>query len=301
MEESIVEQPSLYEKILVKEFITRSRIDATTAEVVVALRRRGIRAVLLKGPVVQRWLYAEDPWTRTYCDTDLLVAPGDLCRSEAVLEDLGFERPLHPQWLQPHAVSWSRPSDQAFVDLHRTLHGLETISEHLVWSEVIAGGESCVVAGQTVDIPGLAMRTLNVVMHVSFADAKDAKVYIDLSRALDRIDRATWQSAADLARRLGVDDEMGARLRLVDQGVTLADDLDLPAIGSLRSYGRAGLESGDLSKPATCPPVHGPPAGAGWLQRGISHHQPGMGSGVPFRFADRPVGGAKPGLRGRQP
>jgi hypothetical protein len=40
---------------------TRLRVDAWTSEVVTAIHARRIRTVLLKGPVVVRWLYSEDP------------------------------------------------------------------------------------------------------------------------------------------------------------------------------------------------------------------------------------------------
>jgi hypothetical protein len=51
--------------------------DVATAEVVEALRAAGVRSIVLKGPSIARWLYA-DGQPRPYGDTDLLVSPADL-------------------------------------------------------------------------------------------------------------------------------------------------------------------------------------------------------------------------------
>ena len=63
-------------------------VDWCTARVVRALRDRGVRPLLLKGPAVATWLYAENPRVRAYTDVDLLVAPTDRETAEAVLAEL---------------------------------------------------------------------------------------------------------------------------------------------------------------------------------------------------------------------
>lgn len=233
------------DKEAVSRFVSRTRTNAWTVEVVDALRRRGIRAVLLKGPVIAHWLYAADPVARTYCDVDLLVSPDDRDQAEAALEQIGFSRPMHPEWLRTHARTWLRAADGANVDLHRTLHGMETISERLVWDEVLAGAEALVVAGVEVDILGLDMRALHTVMHLASYDTPQSKPTEDLRRALSQLDRPSWQRAAELARRLGVDDEMGCRLRMLPDGEALAGELGLPAVGKLWSYGRWAIVQGN--------------------------------------------------------
>jgi hypothetical protein len=223
----------------------RWQVDRWTAEVATAFGANGIRLILLKGPATVRWLYT-DADARSYCDVDVIVSPSQLRDAEEVLRQLGFAEPVHPEWLLPHARAWERPSDGAKVDLHRTLHALETISPELLWAEMTVSAESCVVGGVRVDIPGEVMRTLHVVLHARPGEDPQSQVSEDLRRALAQVDRATWRAAADLARRLDVAGDMGQRLRGTPEGSVLADQLGLPKIGSLRSYVVAGLEASEL-------------------------------------------------------
>lgn len=70
-------------------------IDALTAEVVSAFTGEGIGTVVLKGPVLARWLYPGE--VRPYVDSDLMVAPDDRARAVGVLERLGFAE--HLPWM----------------------------------------------------------------------------------------------------------------------------------------------------------------------------------------------------------
>ena len=63
-------------------------VDALTAEVAGAFGREGIETLVLKGPVLSRWLYPGE--VRRYVDSDLMVAPGNRARAVGVLERLGF-------------------------------------------------------------------------------------------------------------------------------------------------------------------------------------------------------------------
>src|SRR5580658_4195633 len=70
-------------------------IDALTAEVASAFAGEGIDTVVLKGPVLARWLYPDG--VRHYVDSDLMVAPGNRARAVGVLERLGFAE--HLPWM----------------------------------------------------------------------------------------------------------------------------------------------------------------------------------------------------------
>ncbi len=61
---------------------------ALTAEVASAFASEGIGTVVLKGPVLARWLYPGE--VRPYVDADLMVAPDDRARTVSVLKRLGF-------------------------------------------------------------------------------------------------------------------------------------------------------------------------------------------------------------------
>ena len=206
-------------------------LDAVTAEVTRALAAEGVRSVLLKGPVTARWLYADDPGARPYRDVDLLVPPGGHAAAEAVLTTLGFERSREARLAEEvelHGHEWRRSSDDAVVDLHRSLHFLEDVPAERVWQLVAETTEPFEVAGATVEAPGPVWRTLNVVLHASPEGPPERQSWADLGRAIDMLSDDLWREAAALASRLGVEAAMGAGLRLLDKGTELALRLDLP-------------------------------------------------------------------------
>ncbi|MDQ6615966.1 MAG: nucleotidyltransferase family protein [Actinomycetota bacterium] len=222
------------------------QIDRWTAEVVTALRADGIHPVLLKGPATARWLYP-DLADRPYCDIDLMVSPSQLAGAQQVLRRIGYAEPLHPKWLLPHARCWVRPADGSKVDLHRTLHCMEATPIEDVWEAVTTGAEKLVVGGISVDIPGPAVRALHLVLHLAPNEDPMSQASKDLRRAMEQVDRQAWQSAASLARRLGVDGDMGQRLCHTSDGAHLAHELGLPRVGSLRSSLISGTGRSEVS------------------------------------------------------
>lgn len=222
------------------------QIDGWTAEVVTALRADGIHPILLKGPAIARWLYP-DLADRPYCDVDLMVSPSRLARAEQVLRRLGYTEPLHAEWMLSHARRWVRSADGAKVDLHRTLHCMEAISSEDVWEAVTTGTETLVVGGVSVDVPGPAVRTLHLVLHLGPVEDPLSQASGDLKRAVAQVDHETWRLAAALARRLGVEGDMGQRLGQTSDGAVLAQRLGLPGVESLRSYLISDLERSEVS------------------------------------------------------
>jgi hypothetical protein len=223
----------------------RLRVDAWTAEVVTALRVAKVEAVLLKGPVIGRWLYAEEPRKRTYHDVDLLIAPRDRASAERVLRELGFSEPvvdLPGEW-PLHARSWLRGADGAVVDLHRCLHGTEAVPTERVWRMITAHLESQTVANVVVSVPDEVVRTLHVALHIDAKDAPTSTPRRDLERAATQVSEATWQQAVALARELGIEAEMGARLRSVPGTIPLAESLGLPSSGAPRFELRVAARS----------------------------------------------------------
>src|SRR5438270_11602935 len=96
-------------------------VDAVTAEVVSAFADDGVDSLLLKGPSVADWLYDDD--SRTYVDSDLLVAPDRVPAARARLGRLGFRQQFgslpHPGREAPPSAPWQRDAFQ--VDLHARL------------------------------------------------------------------------------------------------------------------------------------------------------------------------------------
>src|SRR5689334_3519394 len=94
-------------------------LDAATAEVVEAFRAVGVRTILLRGPVVGKWLY-RGTGVRSYVDVDLLVEESTVDEAAECLEKLGFVdvsvEGVLPGDRPTHAHTWSR-ADRAQVDL----------------------------------------------------------------------------------------------------------------------------------------------------------------------------------------
>jgi hypothetical protein len=212
----------------------RLRVDSWTAEVVSAMRAQGIRPVLLKGPVTARWLYGELAADRVYCDCDLLVGPEDTASARALLPELGFCVQEHEliEVDEHHARIFLRSGDGANVDLHRTLHGMERLAPEQVWAMVGRHLSQMDVGGVTVDVPDPVLRTLNVALHLGPADGPASKPWQDVEQALERVEDTIWQAAVGLARELGIEHELAARLRRLDAGTRLADRFAITTRGS---------------------------------------------------------------------
>lgn len=209
-------------------------VDRTTARVAEALEREGVRCILLKGPVLERWLYEGS--SRSYVDVDLLVAPDHLARAEVVLAGLGYSRALQASDIPPfdrelHADTWCAAKGPA-VDLHRTLAGAAA-PPAAVWAALSEDIEVMLVDDAELEVPAVAARALVVALHVAHHGAAERKPLEDLSRALELLNREGWATAAELAHRIGATEPFAAALRLLPRGRELAAALALPETSSL--------------------------------------------------------------------
>jgi len=180
------------------------RIDRVTAEVVVALRHAGVRAIVLKGPVFAEWLY-RDGTTRSYDDSDVMVAPAQAGHAADVLRSLGFE-----PWVEPsdayseamaakHAACWARDwPGGALVDLHDSLAGA-CADKATVWAALTRETVTMRVGDALVEGTGPAANALIVALHAANNGPGHARSLEDLSRALELADAGTWAAAARLA------------------------------------------------------------------------------------------------------
>jgi len=216
-------------------------VDRTTAQVITALRGEGIRSILLKGPVLEQWLYDDSP--RAYLDADLLVSPADLSRAEGVLVGLGYARALGDGDIPPfdrqlHAHTWCPPRGTS-IDLHRTLAGALR-PPPTVWAELSEGTTTVEVDGARVEALGVEARAVVVALHAAHHGPGERKPLEDLSRALGALDREGWRAAARLAGRLGADEAFVAGLRMLPAGAELAEALGLRAPVSVEVALRTG-------------------------------------------------------------
>ena len=211
------------------ESITRSlRVDKLTADVVRAFAGAGVRSILLKGPAIARWLYAEGA-IRPYADCDLLVAEERAAAAQGVLIGLGLHREaldsIPGDWPK-HATTWKR-EDGASVDLHVTLVGLEAPPRR-VWEVLAERTDHMQVAGAEVEVLTPAARALLVALNAAKDATRVGKVRHDLGHAVDRVPFAVWQGAQGLAERLGSTAAFAAGLRRTPTGQELATRLGLP-------------------------------------------------------------------------
>ncbi len=210
-------------------------VDALTAEVAGAFGREGIETLVLKGPVLARWLYPGE--VRPYVDCDLMVAPGNRARAVSVLERLGFAE--HCAWmptplsLDPGGTAFNRPSG-GMVDLHCQLPGLEGDPD-AIWGRLAASAERQVIAGVELRVPDRDVVLLHVVLHAAHhANEVDGKPLEDLRRALAQVEEVEWSSALELAREYRGLPAFAAGLRLLPEGRDLARKLDLGKVRSLQ-------------------------------------------------------------------
>jgi hypothetical protein len=209
-------------------------IDALTAEVANAFTGEGIGTVVLKGPVLARWLYPGE--VRPYVDSDLMVAPESRARAVDVLERLGFVEHLPwmptPLSLDPGGTAFNRPGG-GVVDLHCQLPGLDG-DPAMIWGRLAASAERQVIAGVELRVPDRDTVLLHVVLHAAHhANLVDGKPLEDLRRALALVEEAEWSRALELARAYRGVPAFAAGLRLLPEGEDLAYRLDL---GEVRSF-----------------------------------------------------------------
>lgn len=207
------------------------RVDRTTAEVTGAFDEAGIPSVLLKGPVLQRWLY-DDGAVRSYTDSDLLVPPDRATEVATILGRLAFEdcslagiandRPLH-------ALTFVRPADGAHVDVHTTLIGA-TVPAAEAWNVIVARSEEARIGGRAVRVPTRPVLAMHAALHAAQHGALEGKPLEDLRRAATRLDAGDWEDALEVAVALGAIAPFAAGLALVPEASDVIRHLRLEGV-----------------------------------------------------------------------
>ncbi len=204
-------------------------VDRLTAELADAFDRREIACILLKGPVLARWLYA-DGSVRSYSDCDLLVAPDQIPAAQRVLGELGFHDTASPM-AHPRLESHEWRRGEHHVDLHSTLIGIRA-SPRAVWETLSPLTETTVVGGAPVRVLSVPPRALHVVLHAAQHGRAEPKPLEDLRRALEVVPESMWLEVAALARRLHAVEAFATGLRLLPQGTAVASRLGLASVAS---------------------------------------------------------------------
>ena len=287
-----------------------AQVDAATAEVLAAFEAAGVDALLLKGPALTALLYAAGEH-RSYNDTDLLVAPGQVDAAEKVLAALGYANAHSVTGVDDvggvvHAHPWIRTSsaDESMVDLHRWLAGAER-SPTAAWDALVArrtwidvgGGRAAVL-----DRPGQAM---HLAMHAAQHGPAYERQLGELALALERWPADVWDAAAELAGEIGATPAFAAGLRLLPRGAAEARRLGLASTAELdwkirhrasataRNVSRAGARRGRRLARATAhrapcvaaqPSVDHARASVGATGRAVAHRRLCRASGASARL-----------------
>ncbi len=227
---------------LARNFALTADIDSLTAKVAGAFGREGIEVLVLKGPVLARWLYPGE--VRPYVDSDLMVAPENRPRAVGVLERLGFveDSPWMPSLLCMAAWGTAFTRSDGTVDLHCRLPGLDGDPD-AIWECLAAGAGRQVIGGAELHVLDRDAVLLHVVLHAAHHANEVGKPLEDLRRALARGEESEWSSALALARAYRGVPAFVAGLRLLPEGRDLASRLDLGEARSLQYELRRGQDN----------------------------------------------------------
>jgi hypothetical protein len=208
-------------------------IDRLTAEIATALALENIETLVLKGPVIARWLYPGE--VRPYSDSDLMIAPEDWVSAVGVLEYLGFgegfrARINHPRMESSPArklkgTPFLRGGD--IVDLHSALHGLEG-DPTMIWTSLLERSEHQTIGGVELRVPARDAVLLHICLHA--AQHLGGKRIEDLRRAIRRADGQLWAQALELARTYEGVAQFAWGLQLVPEGQDLVSKLGIENI-----------------------------------------------------------------------
>lgn len=199
-------------------------IDRIAAEIAGTFAVAGIESLVLKGPVLARWLYPGE--IRPYGDADLMVAPDNWPEAVGILSQLGFSDHLgpmaHPRMESFASTAFLRGEDN--LDLHCTLHGLDAAPER-IWGTFTEGAERQTIGGAELRVPGRPALLLHIGLHA--AHHARGKTLEDLRRAIARVEESLWGEALELARSLDGAPTFASGLRLLPEGAELARRLGI--------------------------------------------------------------------------
>jgi hypothetical protein len=211
------------------------KVDSLIAEVSQALQQRGVPNLVLKGPTFHSWLYSSGKG-RSYGDCDLLVAPSQWLRAQALLDDLGFQDASgnfgHPNMESITSHPWMRGDDE--VDLHATLAGLSADPE-VVWRTLSSTAEFQAIAGVPLMVLNERARALHVCLHAAHHGPLVAKTIEDLHRAVDVLPRERWAEVAKLAEALDGSSAFASGLRLHSDGDEILAELGLAEVVDVKA------------------------------------------------------------------
>lgn len=206
------------------------QMEGSAATAVRHLRSRGVRVILLKGPVTRHWLYRSNE-ARHYGDLDFLVSPHQFERAASLLGEIGYQPQLSGVAPAELGVGWANERvlvspQNIYIDLHQRLIGVP--SAERCWDVLSGSTEPFRLQTGHVEALTVEARALHLALHAAQDGLPDTKALADLDRGLQAVPLPTWRKAAQLAESLDATPAFAAGLRLLPEGAELADGLRLP-------------------------------------------------------------------------
>lgn len=198
------------------------RADQLAAKGARALAESSIPHLLMRGPVIARWLY-EHPGRRSYLDADILVPPDRRDEAKAALAGIGMREVLSgaaPSEQAPHAVTFAAESAGGTIDLHWTVRGAEA-EPSTVWSSLSRGAALLQVAGTAIPVPAEPARALLVALHAAQHGPLGPVQLNDIELAVENAAPDVWRRAVVLAEETGSLPAFASGLGMASRG----DDL----------------------------------------------------------------------------
>lgn len=225
-------------------------LDRAGAEIVSALQEAGVRAMVLKGPTIAKWLYT-DGAVRPYEDIDVIVDPRLMDVARPVLEALGYEDLMKGTSAteQEHhhvAKAWLRRSDQMKLDLHRSIWGPRA-SDAAVFEVLWRHRTPLRLGGAEVPVLAEPARAVHLALHAAQHGPAEARPLEDLRRGIVALGDEGWRRAVVVAEELTALPAMIAGLELIAEGQELVQRLALSSASSPESFIRASGSSVALS------------------------------------------------------
>ena len=196
-------------------------LELLHAEVCWSLAKADVQCLVIKGPSVAQWLYADDGG-RESVDVDVLVPPEEWDEAVETLTSRGFiatHEGSREGETAPHSAEFHREDEELghhSVDLHRYFPGIEVSASdafEVLWEE----REAAVQAGVPVWFPSLDARALIVGLHAARSPGV-RRTIDDLTRMAEWADASGWESVVTLGRRLEALPALRAGLELLTDG-----------------------------------------------------------------------------------
>jgi Uncharacterised nucleotidyltransferase len=213
--------------------------EGLSAELAGALRKRGLRGIVLKGPALRRWLYG-DTSERMSLDIDLLISWDDLEAVEGVLRGTGW-RYLGIDAVgedRPHCRVWERPDNGLILELHRTLPGIGA-SPAKAWAILRSHTEELAIGSARMEVLDVAARAFHVALHATQHGMGLERTQEDLRRAAGQVSLSAWREAAGIAGELEAMPAFTTGLAMVAEGRALLASLGLEVERSTEAALRA--------------------------------------------------------------